>query len=294
MSMLPSEDSARRMMRLSQSAQPPLIGITEHAAWRLALNGDCREIREGQQRTSQYIPLASLRRRIRTVDDATRLQLVYHTMYSRFAGYEPATRRLDLIHGPTHSDPTGALCAYLTGLVVDVADNGNGETGRICLESPTMTSTPYRFEGTPIDTHLWLHANGLHPDGDYADANDPDPRLREGYENGDRIAVGDMLVIAARLHAYTDTRGRKRLGVGEWRPLGCSMYYGLTDGDGRDTIRFVPRHLVQRLTVLAFDADGMPRWSDPLALHRELDEYADRWPDLGRDLRISVVGSKHG
>ncbi|MBT1162566.1 hypothetical protein [Bifidobacterium sp. SO1] len=195
-----------------------------------------------------------------------------------------------MINQHTHKDKTGAICAYINGLVTDYALTPDGKLGRICLTSPGITDNPfYPNVKHPFDSHLWLRADLLDVMGDYADPADPNPEIHnQTDDHSGCLYIGDLLVIAARINSYR-SHGRRKLGVGEWTPLGRSLQYGFTGVDNRTKVKAVPMHLIKHMRVLKLTKDGTPLWADAHMLEREIARWKKQFPDSADEMRVTVT-----
>lgn len=156
-------------------------------------------------------PFLTVDSRVRSEEDAVRLQLNYLTMYERFAEITPASRRTRLLDGCTYKDDTGALCTYVSGYVCGFRREGNRIT-RICLMSPAADSRCRLPTSKPVDTHLWLLVDRLRKGIDLCNPIEHWEALPKREAS---IHIGEMFVAAGRLRTYTDSHGRRRLGIGE-------------------------------------------------------------------------------
>lgn len=232
-------------------------------------------------------PIVALRRRTRTLDDAVRLQLVNRALSDRFAKYTPPSRRLGMLGRHTFQDRTGAKAAYISGLVVDFSISKTGRLSRICLLSPSTTDTAGMFPTRPFDSHIWLMADDMDACGDYGDATDDNPTVHgQASDHSGEIHLGEMLCIAARLRAYRDKHGRRRIDVGEWAPLAASCLYLLRHSDGGLSLKHVPSHLMRSMRLVRIGEDGTPDWADPIALAGEVERWERMWPAASTDLRL--------
>lgn len=278
----------QRILRLAGTPQSrPEITYTDQVLYKVIYGTGFVEEQDGCKDLTEQVPLMRYRRRLNTRTDALRLQLIYQTLHQRFGAITPYSQRLKLIQDCRYKDTTGALCTYVTGMVTDFEPVA-GTIGRICLISPTVSNTASNPGTDPIDSHLWLMADQLDLDHDYTNPADQTPGLRNpGDPMGGDIRIGDMLTVAARINAYTDSHGRRRLGVGEWTPLCRSLLYVYEDADQRLTVRFVPRHLMKHLRIIRFQPDGTPQWANPHMLTRETERWHRKYPDATSQLKLT-------
>lgn len=277
-----------RFVKLSQQKQEPDIWYSERSLYKLRFGMDFHEYQEGEEETSEMAPILTMRHRIKTREEALKLQLSYRTLHTRFAKRTPYSQRLELAHGATHKDKTGAVCAYIVGLVTDFATFADGRLARICLTSPFLVEKPGMANGKPFDSHIWLHVDRLHVDGDYADPADPDPRVHnQNQDLSGVIHIGELLTVAARINTYVDSQGRKRLGAGEWSPLTAALIYGYTGADGRSLYKHVPMHLLKHLRLLKIESDGTARWADPHMLTCEVENAERKYPKSAGEMRLT-------
>lgn len=282
--------NASKLLSLADknNSEKPEVVFSEHAIYRLKYGRDIRQINEGEGDLTRTIPIMRYRYRLQTEEEIVRLQLAYHMIHAKFSQYTPRSRRVELANDHRHKDKTGAVCVYVAGMITDFALGPNGRLGRICLISPTVLRDPRKFSGKPIDSHLWLRADRLHVFGDYGDPDDDDPNLHGQVDNpsGD-INIGDTVVLAGRLHVYTDSHGVRRIGIGEWSPLGRSLLYSFADKDLRDTVHHVPRHKVKHLRLLKIESDGTPLWADPHMLEQELRRCRRMYPSSADEMHLT-------
>lgn len=286
--------TVHRLTSLSQgSSAEPVIRYSDHAAYRQACNMDFQELQEGEQDPITCAPLISYRQRLKTEQDIIRLQLSYRTTHLRFARWTQTNQRIDLINRHTHKDATGAVCAYIGGLVTDFSMNADGSMARICLLAPNVTDDPRRPNmWNSVDSHLWLRANMLRVNGDFYDKKrSQQVKNRKNTDQSGAVYIGDYLMVAAQIMAY-ETHGRRRLGVGLWTPTGHSLMYGFTGVDNHTRLKHVPQHLLKHMRVLKITRDGIPLWADPSQLTAEIARWERKFPEaagelsLMRDVRI--------
>ncbi|PWG66746.1 hypothetical protein [Bifidobacterium callitrichidarum] len=200
---------------------------------------------------SKGLPLVTREWRIRDSDDVTTLQMEYRAMYERYACRTPYSQRLRMIEDNRYADRTGALCTYVIGTVCDYHEH-DGIITRICLMSP-MVSRNFDFTyQQPIDSHLWLMIRDMRSGFDYAN---PDDRFLNTLHD-EKLHIGDMINVAARIRSYRDSKGRLRLGVGEWNPMSAAMIYGFERSDRSMGLYHVPRNLIHHMTIGDFRANG--------------------------------------
>lgn len=230
----------------------------------------------------QINPFLTVDSRVRSEQDAVRLQLNYLTMYERFAEMTPAIRRTRLLDGCTYKDNTGALCTYVSGYVCDFRQEGNRIT-RICLMSPVADSRCRFPTSKPVDTHLWLWVNRLRKGVDLCNPIEHWETLpkREGS-----IHIGEMFVAAGRLRSYTDSHGRRRLGIGEWHPASNILPYAIKGADGSLRAKYVPRHLIRHMTVARFHSDDSAEWADADELADEICHWKSMYPESAEGLDL--------
>lgn len=281
-----------RILRMASTCAPaPAIHVSPSTDISLREGVTWRERRPGTADATGGVPLLGIRGRVDSVERALQLQLAYHTTAARLVARTPPSQRLNLTDWAWR-DTTGALCAFVSGIVTATREH-DGRLGRLMLLSPFITPGPVDLgEVRVFDSHLWLRT-------DLADTS-PMPRLRPAdpalmWPHVDspagRVALGDLVTCAARLGAYVDRKGRKRLGVAEWKPFSRSLLYWSMDADGRYRMRAVPRHLVtDGLTVLDVDGDGVARWADPERLDGTLDGLGARWPFVADRMALLVRG----
>lgn len=276
--------AARMASLAARPAAAPAARLGRHAAHRLAYGSDFEDVEPGSQPVDR-VPLITVRGRVARPDEAARLQLAYRTLQSRFARHTRTGRRLSMAGDAAFPDASGALCTFVTGLVTDAAAGPDGALGRIMLTAPTVSRLPGVLDGPAADSHLWLRCADLDPAGDHAPADDPDARLHAGLEGRGAIHMGETLCVAARLSGYTDSRGRRRLGVAEWTPVACALLYRRAGADGGLRLGHAPRHVVSALELMAFDGTAVA-WRDPLALMAEADGLAARWPSCADGMEL--------
>lgn len=281
-----SGNIGNRLVKLSQQKQEPDIRYSERSLYKLRFGMDFHEYQEGEEETSEMVPILTMRHRIKTREEALKLQLSYRTLHTRFAKRTPYSQRLELAHGMTHKDKTGAVCAYIVGFVTGFATFADDRLARICLTSPFLVEEPGIANGKPFDSHIWLRVDRFHVDGDYADPTVPDPRVHNQDLSG-VIHIGELLTIAAQINTYVDSQGRKRLGVGEWSPLVAALIYGYKGADGRSVYKHVPAHLLKHLRLLKIESNGTARWADAHMLACEVENAERRYPKSAGGMRLT-------
>lgn len=238
---------------------------------------------------STIAPVLSLERRIQTEQDAVKAQLAYLTMFDRYAARTPYNQRLKLIQQNRYKDKTGVLCTYVSGYVVDWREQ-DGRITRICLMSPLVSSRYRSSTVTPVDSHLWLWTNLNHPEKDYTNPIDRvrNPRRKppKNMKPTTELKLGDFLMIAGQVQAYTDSQGRRRLGIGEWNGQSRCLLYSYEMADGRSRGLTVPRHLMKHMTIATFDENGYARWADPWKLRDEVDHWKREYPGASSEMQI--------
>ncbi|MBT1164555.1 hypothetical protein [Bifidobacterium felsineum] len=266
-------DAAARMLRLAQTPAGPLDARIDGRAYtRLKTGRSLEPVREHRYEATGHCPMLALPDPVRTVDQTERLQLQYHLLHGRYARLTKPDRRLNLLEHAWR-DPSGGMCILVKGLISDV-DLTVGE-GRFCLLSPMLAdSYDGRFD-RPADSHLWLRPDRCR----WASDRIIPPGLKpmDLEDASGTLAVGDRIIVAARLQGYMGRDGVRRLGVGEWTPVAASLLYATVTADGGHRIRHAPRHLVRRLTIARLATDRA-EWTLDRAL-MELAAAERRWPD---------------
>lgn len=74
-----------RFVKLSQQKQEPDIWYSERSLYKLRFGMDFHEYQEGEEETSEMAPILTMRHRIKTREEALKLQLSYRTLHTRFA-----------------------------------------------------------------------------------------------------------------------------------------------------------------------------------------------------------------
>lgn len=278
--------AAHRMLDLANGMRPAPIRCNVTVASTLGEGTPLRES-DGDEDFRVKPPIIATRHRVNTVEDAIRLQLINRALADRFAKYTPSSRRLAMLDQHTFCDGTGAKCAYISGLVTGFSTSANGRLSRICLLSPTVNQNVGGIPVRAFDSHIWLMSGDMDACGDYGDVESDDPVGHNRMpDHSGELHIGDTLCIAARLRAYTDKHGRRRLGVGEWTPLIAACLYLLRRRDGDLALKHVPTHLMRQMRVLNIEADGTPHWADPTDLTEEIGRWEAEFPAASSQLRL--------
>lgn len=259
----------KRLLALAEEPAPRLGFRAAVQAKRLVDSPEGRPAapRRVDARDAVIVPLMA--RRVRRADDAARLQASYVADQRRYAARNPGSQRLGLVDAAV-PDGSGALTVTMTGVLADWHQHAlNDQVDRVLLATPTA----WREDGSPVvvDSHVWLRADRL-----------------TGVESHPLVLhAGETILLVARLHAYRDAHGNRRLGLGEWTPTRAALRYGLRV-DGRVGARTVPPALVHRFELARIDPDGMTSWADAPALDAEYERFR---PAPGHALVVDAPAS---
>lgn len=269
----PGPGAARLLALASTPAASPDVTVSRDAAVALKWGYHPAEVERGDAGLLlDAVPLLSIRGRVASVDDATRLQLAYRSLHLNYGGMTPASRRLALLDA-AKPGPGGALRVEIRGIATDFAAVPTGGGGsyeayeaargvsisRICLVSPIAGAGP-----APFDSHIWLSAADCAAGADL------------------NLHLGQAWRVDAELRSYANGR----IGLGSWTPLEAALAYVRLDADGRSSGAHADRRYVKRLR-LARIAGGAVSWADAKALAAELSRLERRWPEAAGGMRLT-------
>lgn len=211
--------------------------------------------------------LLSYPQRINQAKDAGRLRLAYRDFHQRKIKKTSLDRKR-ILTNPTNIR-NGQPEYHIRGIITDTAFLPDGRLERVCITQPKVINNGIH----PMDTHLWLIADRLHPD----------PTRVKPYSGLGSdlltISLGDTITLDATLTAYTDKTGRHRLGIDQWTPIESHLEYVEIQSE---TIqhRTAPRNTCNQLTILHIQKDGTWTSTTEWEWETELNKWLAHNPDI--------------
>lgn len=195
----------------------------------------------------EQITLPGLPYAVADETDAILLQAGNLRLYEAWTKRKRSKTRSGLLNANSFVE-RNARMVRLEGEVVDFRCEGSRIT-RICLLSPRVWTKGDDgiLENRPeiIDTHIWLFANRLQTPGDRVV----------------RIHLGQSLTVKGRIGMYDSRHQRRQLGITDWTPLECALYYRRFYRNGTSCIRGASAKHVTGMPVLDVD-HGRVHWHD--------------------------------